>query len=631
MNKKTKIITIIGIITIFLTIGISYAIYVASVSQSGEGTILSKCIGITKTSEENNINLQNAMPMLDDEGLELTPYRITVTNTCDVSTNFIITVDLLNIEGKTSSDYIPSSVVKVNVNGTTSLIGEGEEYTRIDNSYESRIIYYGIFAANETKEFNIRMWLDERATVEEAGNKYLNTKISVYSGQVPKQKGGEYVLAAWKENDISITETPLENAAFKSTAACASIPQTAIRSATTSSRSLTITYQGYYITYGTGYTISQTGTYTLTGVTTELYSTAYSKLANKYIVSTSPTSSSSGHTYTNVGNIYQVATSPYDENASVTMTYYTFTLPECTEILGVYLAPDDYGTSYYVRGSADYNFVKFGKDASGNDYWWRIIRINGDGSIRMIYQGISASGSTPALTGTSTQINSSTYRFNSSYDNNMYVGYMYTSGQRQGLGTSSNAKTELESWYKTNFEDNSTNATARSYIADRIFCGDRTSSASSSTAWTTPFTSTGGTGSTVTYYGAYLRLRTAKTPTLICPEDPDKYTTVSSDHGNKSLTYPIGLITADEVAMAGGIYGTGNTGYYLYTGQYYWTMSPYYFNGGTAREWYVDSSGYLHSDRVVSSSGLRAVINLSPESPISGAGTTTTPFQIATN
>ncbi len=300
----------------------------------------------------------------------------------------------------------------------------------------------------------------------------------------------------------------------------------------------------------------------------------------------------------------------------------------------MYLTQDDYGTSYYVRGASNYNFIKFGKDSSNNDYWWRIIRINGDGSIRLIYQGTAASGSTPALTGSGTSINSSESisvptSFNINSNNNMHIGYMYTSEQRQGLTNSSNAKTQLEAWYKRNFVDRAANATAKSYIADRIFCGDRTSSTSSSATWTVPFTSSGGTGSTTTYYGADFRLtKTTKTPTLICPEYPDKYTTTNADHGNKALTYPIGLITADEVAMAGGVFNTANSRYYLYTNQYYWTMSPCIFSSGSAYEWNVGPGGHLNSLDVSDSYDLRAVINLSSDAPISGTGTTTSPFTI---
>lgn len=89
------------------------------------------------------------------------------------------------------------------------------------------------------------------------------------------------------------------------------------------------------------------------------------------------------------------------------------------------------------------------------------------------------------------------------------------------------------------------------------------------------------------------------------------YTTSGSGQGNQALTNPIGLITADEVAMAGGVNDSNNTSYYLYTGQDYWTMSPYQFRSGEADVYYVSLAGNLDWDYVGwSDSGVRPVINL---------------------
>lgn len=97
---------------------------------------------------------------------------------------------------------------------------------------------------------------------------------------------------------------------------------------------------------------------------------------------------------------------------------------------GMYAAEDDLGTSYYFRGAVDNNWVKFGKDSSGNDIYWRIIRINGDGSIRMVYTGTTAptESTKVIMTGEGTGIGRSA--FNSSSNSSEYVGYMYTVGQQ---------------------------------------------------------------------------------------------------------------------------------------------------------------------------------------------------------
>ena len=261
---------------------------------------------------------------------------------------------------------------------------------------------------------------------------------------------------------------------------------------------------------------------------------------------------------------------------------------------------DNDGEVYYFAGNPTDNWVEFG------GYYWRIIRINGNGSIRMIYQGTSANA-----TGTGTQLQTST--FNSSYQDNMYVGYMYGSGVH-GLTSSSTIKGILDNWYRDNLATN---------YGDKIdgnagFCGDRTPSSGT------------GLGTTVTNYAAYNRLNVNKIPSFECTNDSDLYTTSGSKDGNKALTHPIGLITSDEVAFAGGVYGSSysNTSYYLHTGQYSWTMSPLNFSGAIAYIFAVHSSGSLGVWNVHDTGAVRPVINLKVDVTITGSGTTTDPYKV---
>ena len=296
-----------------------------------------------------------------------------------------------------------------------------------------------------------------------------------------------------------------------------------------------------------------------------------------------------------------------------------------TENEGMYAKEDDYTAttgmkSYYFRGAVNNNWVKFGKDENQNDIYWRIIRINGDGSIRMIYSGTtdpknesSVTGSNGVyMTGTGTQINAKTYQFNSSYDSPSYVGYMYTASQQHGNSTSSTIKTTLENWYKTTTLEKDS-ATKALVSQDQIFCNDRSV--------------TSGTWSSSTsidiYYATYTRLYKNKKPILTCPTDSDKFSSKKSSIGNKTLDYPVGLITADEVAMAGGVYGSNNTTYYLYTNQNYWVGSPFYFNSYSTFSdvFFVPSSGSIYDYNVVYSLGARPVVSLSSKVKLSGNGT----------
>ena len=284
---------------------------------------------------------------------------------------------------------------------------------------------------------------------------------------------------------------------------------------------------------------------------------------------------------------------------------------------GMYAAEDDLVTSYYFRGAVNNNWVKFGKDSTGNHMYWRIIRINGDGSIRMIYSGTNApiSSTVTIMTGTGTQIGTSS--FNSRNNNSGYVGYMYTSNAQHGNSTSSTIKTTIDNWYKTTTLE--TDAMTKSLVADQIFCNDRSATTSSSG---TPGEISGNmNNNTSYYYGAYIRLSTNKEPKLTCTTNNDKFTLIIGNVGNKTLDYPVGLITADEMAMAGGVWYTDNTTYYLYTNRSYWTGSPGNSYYGTYAVFAVDSSGGIGAPDLTSTLGVRPVISLSSSVKLSGSGT----------
>ena len=264
--------------------------------------------------------------------------------------------------------------------------------------------------------------------------------------------------------------------------------------------------------------------------------------------------------------------------------------------------------SYYYTGNPN-NWVSFAS------FYWRIIRINGDGSIRMIYQGVadSAIPDEGNMIGEGTQIGTSA--FNGSYNHNRYVGYMYGSSSSDYNSTHTNTnpstiKGILDTWYSKNLASNS----------DKIdgntgFCGDRRVSSG-----------TGG-GTTYTDYQPYTRI-SINSPSLTC-EKLDIYTTNESSTGNKSLTQPIGLISADEAMLAGiPNWNNSNTDNYLYTECNYWTMSPYGFIDNYAFVFGVRSDGGLYRNIMTNTNGVRPVINLRADVSLTGSGTTTAPYKV---
>ena len=379
-------------------------------------------------------------------------------------------------------------------------------------------------------------------------------------------------------------------------------------------------------------------------------------------------------------------------------------------------AKDAYGDSYYYRGNVTNNYVKFA------DKYWRIVRINGDGTVRVIYDGTSvhANGEKSA----DRQIGDST--FNSSTNDNAYVGYMYGNSDTivelfeyeagigfkntdtfyiskeytfdkntklftlknpiQVLGSNlttdyigyyyassyptsapssvgrlykimsvtadssyayieygdliygtsskeiaqtntndSTIKTYLDNWYKTNI----VGTTNEQYLADNIFCNDRSMAGNNSGT---------GAGTSVTYYrwynGPWERedySKYNKKMMLTCSQKNDAFTVSDTTNGNGALMYPVGLLSTDEIVLAGG-WTADNSGYYLYSGQWWWASSPSGFSGNIARMRQVDSDGNANfSENGFIRSGVRPVLNLKSEVLAQGSGTASDPYRLSSD
>ena len=182
--------------------------------------------------------------------------------------------------------------------------------------------------------------------------------------------------------------------------------------------------------------------------------------------------------------------------------------------------------------------------------------------------------------------------------------------------TNSTIKAAIDGWYSTNM----TSYTNK--LEDTPYCNDRT------------IYQLGGwspTGSTTNYLylGAYGRTQSPYTPSLTCNTN-DAFTLPGNANGNGKLTYPVGLLTVDEIRLGGGRYNSGNSTYYLYTGQNWWSGSPYSFITFDARGFAVRSSGFLYSDSVFNAFGVRPAVSLKPGTKFAsgGDGTPTNPYVV---
>ena len=286
---------------------------------------------------------------------------------------------------------------------------------------------------------------------------------------------------------------------------------------------------------------------------------------------------------------------------------------------GIYKSEDDLGNSYYFRGNVTNNYVYFAKN------WWQIIRINGDGTIRMIYT------SNPNDSSADQYISKS--RFNNNYNDNAYVGYMYgTAGSSTYNAThtninSSTIKTVIDTWYQNNLSSYS------KYIADAIYCNDREVVQVNNVA---EMTLTGnGVGTNESAYAGFNRTYVDHAPTLKCKNKNDRFTT-SSTLGNGALTNPIALITSDEVVMGGGAgfdLATNtyivNDNYYLNGNSWYWTMTPFAYAGGYAFVGFVSIGGSVSRNGVRSNGvAVRPVVSLKSDAIGGGNGTVGNPFYV---
>ncbi len=290
---------------------------------------------------------------------------------------------------------------------------------------------------------------------------------------------------------------------------------------------------------------------------------------------------------------------------------------------------------YFYRGNVIDNNVMFA------GFCWKIIRTTETGGTKLIYNGeFNYDGW--GCVNNKPEIGIS--KWNDSNSDNAYIGYMYgKTGSNNYNDTHANInnstiKTYIDTWYKNNLKDTS----YEEYLEDAVWCNDRSTISGGENNAFGPLYGTLGYQTNPTAYGVVGRssyYTTNVQPNLICPNENDKFTT-SKENGNGDLTYPIGLLTMDEYALAGytsnyKIDGSTKTPEessvpetnYLYTGNWEWSLSPVYMdsiNAGVG-----DVSTGLSNSTVSNTRGVRPSITLKPTNRIiDGDGTAKNPFII---
>ena len=516
-NKKT-IITITSMVAVLLVIiGVTYAYWLVTKTQTNDNLISTGCLDISLTGEKNDIELQDQFPLSDEDGMKLTPYEFTVTNNCTTSVDYQVNLESIG----DSASAIKANAIKVALDDNVRLLSiGGTNEPTVSGAYESNTLVYGTLAGSseETEEdtvtYELRIWIDEDAPISEQNKTYAG-KISVTIGQG--------IFNPYKEGTL-----------------------------------------------------------------------AYDILSN----------------YGGANKITEVT----DFN---------------TVTAGLYKAQDDLGTSYYFRGNVENNLINFIKVREQTAGWipdgiddavfetqeaceqemsaagiytnceyveggniflrWKIIRINGDGSIRLAYNGTSFDSSEGVIT-------------------DVY----YNPGVSADFNEASNVVIALDNWYDTNLKNYS------QHIADGIFCNDKeeTGEYEYYDDLGNPVLEKDAFNISATF-AAKKRIKN-KAPELTCTNKSDRYTT-SDKLGNGLLSNPIGLITADEALMSS---------YNLYT----LTMSPYSSDNIVTVGINIVYTYNGELNPVVEGNiNLVPVINLKADVKFTGNGTTDSPYEIVMN
>ena len=298
----------------------------------------------------------------------------------------------------------------------------------------------------------------------------------------------------------------------------------------------------------------------------------------------------------------------------------TGTLFTATEKIGTNAEKD----VYYYAGNTTNNWVKFA------NFYWRIIRTNHDGSIKLLYAGTSPDT-------TSGHIGKSKFNaLNRTNDdlmyNPMYVGYKYgTTGSLENnrLNTNdSTIKTYVDNWYKNNLT-----AYTKYLSNDAVYCNDRNLETGQTYSKNNEF-----------YYAPSVRIKN-KQPTYNCTNMSDAF---SVNNTSAKLDYPIGLMTVDELSYAGGEFNNSLTTPYAwyYTNAngeniigrvYSWSLSPFAWDRNWSYVWFwegPDHPGSISSNMlsVDYSFAVRPSVSLSSCNLISGGdGSANNPYVIKTD
>ena len=569
-KKKQIIITLIAIISlIVITVGVTYAFFnyakegtTDNMIQTGSITFLyTEVSGVGK-----GISLTEAYPVADSIGKvqvgegKVFDFKVTSNISMNSSIGYQVTAR------KKADSTLDEEAVKVyltEVNGTEqelllSKYSELSQTDKVDTSkFDERILYEATVPANTAnyeKNFRLRMWVDENTDFSDGSmnDKTFTLTVNVYAdGKVVTDNlDTTNTLDSITVSDCTLD--PVFNSATTEYSCTVknNISSVTVNATATSTKSKVRGLGAKDLVLGKNTlpirVIAEDGSEKIYNVNITRKAGATSlknEIMKNTVITAEPTLTTSSNNTSDASGLYKsTATNTGDP-------------------------------TYYFRGNVENNYVSFA------GFTWRIVRINEDGTVRIIMQdGIN---------------NNTQYVFNSNYNSYNYMYY-----------TNSEAKTALDNWYKINI--GSKQDLTVKLVSGNYYCEQ------AKTKYSDIYTT--GNATMITY--------TDYIPNFKCETD---------GNGKGLVNASIGLPTYDEVVYAGGYYGRSNNNYYLYNSSiYWWTMSPTGFVADSSNVWNISNMGNFYSnDRVYNYYCLRPILILKSDTQISsGNGTKDNPFVV---
>ena len=561
MNNKKQLILSIGLILVLvlMIVGISYAAFQFTGPGSKVNSITTGAITMKYTESTNVINMTGALPTTDETGKkrlnegEYFDFTVSSTIQGNANINWEIALELMPFKKMFDANFVKVYLTELDDAGNETQVVEPTIFTNLDMD------------ANEYTGKPARV----KRTVEGIEDTIEIPILTLYSTSANKSFSKKYRLRIWVDESYN--------------------PQ------------------------GDGGDLPfsiKINAYGKTGA--QPSSLANQVLANNTVQETK-------------AHMFNYTSEGVSSNDETDTNYITN---------GLYSAEDEDGTSYYFRGNVTNNYVQFGKYQNdykvtrydsrynysstgniivankGDAMLWRIVRVNGDGSVRLIYEEPQSTDS--GLTGPF--IGSGDY--NSSRNNPKYTGYTYDNG------TDSEAKKVIDNWYNLAFG----NSVYDKMVVKGRFCSD-SSGYKLASEYGSPDTSTYWFSSYDRLFQNNLNFAKDNAPTLKCP-------TTNETFGG-SYRLKAGLITGDELTLAGIVrYFVSNENFYLYNARNYWTMTPLsYGRYGAQNTFNVYVTFGITGGAAPDSRGYyRPVINVSKDAIVkSGDGTKEKPYILSGN